>query len=87
MSEIIIYSSSDNATQIEVTFDNETIWLSLNQIAALFGRDKSLISRHLKNIFQTNELVFEATIAKNTTVQKRNNNELGFVNLVTTKNN
>lgn len=87
MSEIIIYSSSDNATQIEVTFDNETIWLSLNQIAALFGRDKSLISRHLKNIFQTNELVFEATIAKNATVQKRNNNELGFVNLVTTKNN
>ena len=85
MSEIIIYSSSDNATQIEVTFDNETIWLSLNQIAELFGRDKSVISRHLKKIFQTNELVFEATVAKNATVQfeagREVKREIEFYNL------
>ena len=48
MSEIILYTAADNRTQIEVKFDNETVWLSLNQISELFGRDKSLISRHLK---------------------------------------
>ena len=69
MNEIIIFTSSDKETQIEVTFDNETVWLSLNQIAELFGRDKSVISRHLKKIFETNELVYEATVAKNATVQ------------------
>ena len=85
MSEIIIYSSSDNATQIEVTFDNETIWLSLNQITKLFGRDKSVISRHLKKIFETNELVYEATVAKNATVQfeagREVKREIEFYNL------
>jgi len=69
MSEIVIYTSTENQTQIEVTFDNETIWLSLNQISELFARDKSVISRHLKKIFETNEVIFEATVAKNATVQ------------------
>jgi prophage maintenance system killer protein len=69
MSEIVIYNSSENLTQIEVKFDNETVWLSLNQISELFGRDKSVISRHLKKIYSDNELTFEATVAKNATVQ------------------
>jgi hypothetical protein len=56
MSEIMIYSSPENSTQVEVQFENETVWLSLNQISKLFVRDKSLISRHLKNIFKSEEL-------------------------------
>jgi hypothetical protein len=69
MSEIILYTATDNKTQIDVQFENETVWLSLNQISELFGRDKSVISRHLKNIYNENELIFEATVAKNATVQ------------------
>lgn len=69
MNELIIYSSSDGV-QVEVTFEKETFWLSLNQISALFDRDKSVISRHLRNIFKEGELDEKATVAKNATVQK-----------------
>jgi hypothetical protein len=68
-SQIEIYQNKDNKTEIEVQFDNETFWLSLNQIADLFGRDKSVISRHLKNIFIEKELEKSRTVAKNATVQ------------------
>lgn len=61
--------SSEGETQIEVRFEKETVWLSLNQIADLFGRDKSVISRHLKKIYSTGELEQSATVAKNATVQ------------------
>jgi death-on-curing family protein len=67
MSEIIIYQTKDNQTQIEVKFDNETFWLSLNQIAQLFERDKSVISRHLSNSFKENELDRNSVVAKNAT--------------------
>ena len=67
--EIIIYQSNELAEHIEVRIDDETVWLSLNQIAQLFCRDKSVISRHLRNIFKDGELVFETTVAKNATVQ------------------
>lgn len=67
MSEIVIYTSPENETQIEVTFENDTIWLSLNQISELFGRDKSVISRHLKKIFDTEELDRFSVVAKNAT--------------------
>ena len=65
---IEIYNSNGE-TQIDVTFEHETVWLSLNQIAKLFGRDKSVISRHLKNIYAEEELTWASTIAKNATVQ------------------
>src|SRR6185312_13854236 len=65
MSEIIIYQEKDNSTRIEVQFDNDTFWLSLNQISTLFERDKSVISRHLKNIFESDELKKEVVVAKN----------------------
>ena len=48
---IIIYETENGQTHIEVMFDRDTLWLSLLQIAELFERDKSVISRHLKNIF------------------------------------
>ena len=76
MSEIILYKSADNQTEIEVQFEKETVWLSLNQLAQLFGRDKSVISRHLKNIYNSQELDFEATVAKNATVQNEAKREV-----------
>ncbi len=66
--EIIIYQP-DELTKVEVKIEDETVWLTLNQIAQLFGRDKSVISRHLRNIYKVGELVMEATVAKNATVQ------------------
>ena len=74
--QIEIYKGSDNQTQIEVQFENETAWLTLNQISVLFNRDKSVISRHLKKIFDSNELNFEATVAKNATVQNEAGREV-----------
>jgi death-on-curing family protein len=69
MSEIIIYQTPGNQAQVEVHFEGETFWLSLNQIAELFDRDKSVISRHLSNIYKNGELDRGATVAKNATVQ------------------
>ena len=67
--EIILYQSDELPEHIEVRLDEDTVWLSLNQIAQLFNRDKSVISRHLNNIFKEKELSREATVAKNATVQ------------------
>ena len=67
--EIIIYQSDDGLTKINVNMQNETVWLSLDQMAELFQRDKSTISRHIKNVFEEGELLREATVAKFATVQ------------------
>ncbi len=66
---IEIYQAQDGTTQVEVRFENDTVWLSLQQMADLFGRDKSVISRHLRNIYTNGELNREATVAKNATVR------------------
>ena len=83
--EIIIYEGDNGVPRIEVRLENETVWLSLNQIAELFGRDKSVISRHLKNIYKESELNYSSTAAKNATVQtegKRNiTREIDYYNL------
>lgn len=68
-SDIIIYKTEDGLTQVDVTFNGDTVWLSLEQMSKLFQRDKSTISRHIKNIFDENELVKESTVAKFATVQ------------------
>jgi prophage maintenance system killer protein len=70
---IVIYETENGQTQIEVRFDEETLWLNLLQISELFERDKSVISRHIKSIFDAGELVKEATVAKNATVQQEGN--------------
>lgn len=72
-SNIIMYTTEDGLTKIEVTFDGDTVWLSLDQMAKLFQRDKSTISRHIKNIFSEGELRQEATVAKFATVQTEGN--------------
>lgn len=68
-SEMIIYQTQDGLTKIDVAFDDDTVWLSLDQMAQLFQRDKSVISRHIKNIYTEGELNREGTVAKNATVQ------------------
>jgi prophage maintenance system killer protein len=65
--KIEIYASADGLTQLEVQFEGETFWLNLNQISSLFEKDKSVISRHLKNIFTTSELNRDSVVAKNAT--------------------
>lgn len=55
-SEILLYQTEDGKTRLEVQLHAETVWLSLNQLAELFQRDKSVISRHIKNIFEEGEL-------------------------------
>ena len=76
MSNSIEIYSSGGETQIEVQFEKETVWLNLNQISELFGRDKSVISRHLRNIYKERELEKEATVAKNATVQIEGDREI-----------
>ena len=66
-SEIVIFTSPDGNTQIDVQFEGETFWLNLNQISKLFEKDKSVISRHLKNIFNNGELGRSSVVAKNAT--------------------
>ncbi len=67
---------------VQVKFDNETVWLSLNQISELFDKDKSVISRHIKNVFKEGELEREAVVAKNaTTASDGKKYQVEFFNL------
>lgn len=72
--QLVIFESE--AGEVEVRLEGESVWLSLQQMADLFGRDKSVISRHLKSIFTTGELTREGTVAKNATVQIEGNREV-----------
>lgn len=59
----IIFKTDDSKVEVDVRFQGETVWLTLDQMAMLFERDKSTISRHIKNIFEEGELVREAVVA------------------------
>ncbi|MEW6669270.1 MAG: RhuM family protein [Thermodesulfobacteriota bacterium] len=74
--EILLYQTEDDRSRIEVRMQAETVWLSLNQMAELFQRDKSVISRHIKGISAEGELEREATVANFATVQKEGNREV-----------
>lgn len=74
--ELIIYQTEDGTTKIDVHMENETVWLSLDQMAELFQRDKSTISRHIKNVFAEGELSEEATVANFATVQMEGDREI-----------
>lgn len=67
ISPIVIFDNADQAVEVRLDADQETVWLSLQQLADVFRRDKSVISRHLKNIFRDSELDREAVVAKNAT--------------------
>lgn len=78
-SELIIYKNDKNQTEIEVQFEDNTFWLSLNQIATLFERDKSVISRHIRNVLKEGEITktdIFSTVAKNATVQIEGKREI-----------
>ena len=63
-SNIIMYTTEDGLTKIETTFDGDTVWLSINQMAELFQRDRSVIGKHVRNIFKEGELKKESVWAK-----------------------
>lgn len=67
--EILLYQTVDGESKIEVILCNETVWLTLDQMAELFQRNKSTISRHIKNIFESGELQMDSTVANFATVQ------------------
>ena len=66
---IVVYKSNDGIAQLDVQVADETVWLTLSQLAMLFDRDKSVISRHIRNIYAEGELTREPSVAKNATVQ------------------
>lgn len=84
-SQLILYQTADGETQIQVILQNETVWLTQKELADLFQRDKSVISRHIQNIFNEGELEAEATVAKIATVQKERDRsitrEIDYYNL------
>lgn len=75
-SQVILYQTEDDKTRLEVRFSGETVWLALNQLAELFQRDKSVISRHIRNVFEEGELPRERTVAKFATVQQEGGREV-----------
>ena len=74
--EIVMYTTDDGITKVEATFDGDTVWLSLDQMAELFQRDKSTVSRHIKNIFTEGELQQSATVANFATVQNEGDRQV-----------
>lgn len=66
--ELVVYKIGKSGVELRGDFSNETMWASLDQISEVFERDKSAISRHLKNIFNGGELKKEAIVAKNATI-------------------
>ena len=79
---ILIYTTEDGLTKIDTTFDGDTVWLSIDQMADLFQRDKSTISRHIKNVFAEGELERDAVVAKfATTAADGKTYQVDFYNL------
>jgi len=79
MSEIIIYTTQNGQTKLEVTLENETIWLNQKQIAQLYQKSKSTISEHVKHIFEDEELSRESVVRNfRTTASDSKQNEVCF---------
>ena len=64
-SSVVIYKSKDGAIQLDVKLENETVWLTQSQMSQLFGVDRTVVVRHIRNIYKDEELQEEATCAKN----------------------
>ena len=83
--DIIIYQTEDGLTEIDVKVENETVWLSQQQMDELYNTTKQNISLHIKNIFDENELSEDSTVKEFLTVQKEGNRnvtkEIPFYNL------
>ena len=71
-----MYQTKDGTTSIDVRMEQEMIWLTLNQMSILFDKDKSVVSRHIRNVFAEGELEYDSTVAKNATVQKEGDRDV-----------
>ena len=78
---IVIFKTENEKISIDVRFDEETVWLTLDQMASLFERDKSTVSRHIKNVFEEGELERSSTVACFATVQAEGERQLEYYNL------
>lgn len=76
-SSMVIFKTDDERISVDVRFDEETAWLTIDQMAKLFERDKSTISRHIKNVYAEGELDQLATVAKIATVQTEGTRQVG----------
>jgi hypothetical protein len=74
--DLMLYQTEDGQTRVEVGLDGETVWLNLMQMTELIQRDKSVISKHIKNVFDEGELSSGPTVAKFATVQKEGDREV-----------
>ncbi len=74
--EVVVYQTADGLTRIDVKFEDETVWLTLDQMSELFQRDKSTVSRHIRNAFSEGELNPSATVANFATVQTEGNRQI-----------
>ena len=63
-SSIVLYTTDDGNTQLEIKLEKDTVWLTQNQMAELFGRDRTVLMRHIRNIFKEGELDENITCAK-----------------------
>ena len=72
---IVIFKTDDGKVSVDARFDAETAWLSLDQMAALFERDKSTVSRHIRNVFEEGELNPEGSCCKNCNSSKSKERE------------
>jgi prophage maintenance system killer protein len=73
---VVMYQAKNGAIELRGDTAHETLWATLDQMAEVFGRDKSVISRHLRNIYGEGELSWSATVAKSATVQKEGSREV-----------
>ena len=73
---VLLYQTEDGKSQIEVSLKDDTVWLSIDQMADLFQRNKSTISRHIKGILESGELVADSTVAFFATVQNEGSREV-----------
>ncbi len=74
--EVVIYQQRGGGVRLEVRLEGETLWLSLAQMAELFARDKSVIRKHLRDVFTSGELSRRATAAKNASVRREGRREV-----------
>ena len=77
--EIVIYQTEDGQTSLEVNLVEDTVWLDTHQMADLFQRDRTVVVRHIRNIYKTGELLPDSTCAKIAQVAKDGKNEWGQV--------
>lgn len=69
-SSIVLYTTDDGNTRLEVKLEKDTVWLTQSQMAELFGRDRTVITRHIRNIFREGELDESLVCAKNAQTKK-----------------